>query len=439
MYRQILAEIDTARARMRELAELESLDESQTSEFESLRTTIDSLETRHRRAVEVDEIDRRAAGRAVVETRGDARWEDQVRGVSILRAIAGQVPGLNVDSGREREVSQELQARSGRSSDGVVLPYELFHVEQRAASQISTTVPSGGPGGNLIETSLLAGQFIDLLRSNIMTVGLGARMISGLVGNVEIPRQSGHATATWVAEDGDLTMTAVTTDKISLTPKHVGALTELSRNMLIQTTPDMESLVRADFAAVLARAIDAGAVQGPGSGNAPRGVITTSGITKLATAGTNSAAALDWDDILNLVQAVELEDSMVSGFLTNPRVIRKLRSTLKSSTDTASNFIVNEPGRLAGYPVRTSTAVRDNFKKGTRTTGRASGLNLSTLIAGQWSDLLIGTWAGFEVLANPYAESAYKKGAVQVRAMATMDVAVRHTESFAFFEDVDTA
>lgn len=55
------------------------------------------------------------------------------------------------------------------------------------------------------------------------------------------------------------------------------------------------------------------------------------------------------------------------------------------------------------------------------------------LIAGDFSDVIQGTWSAVEVLVNPYMESAYKKGNVALRIILTMDVGIRHPQSFATF------
>jgi hypothetical protein len=52
---------------------------------------------------------------------------------------------------------------------------------------------------------------------------------------------------------------------------------------------------------------------------------------------------------------------------------------------------------------------------------------------------MIGEWGVLEILPKPYASGAYEAGAVQIRAMQTIDVAVRHAESFAVMKDALTA
>ena len=369
------------------------------------------------------------------------------RRFSLVRCIAYQAKLTTEKPDLEQEVSDEMCLRTGKSTPGFLAPYDVFDVparelnlEERAASQISSTAPSGGVGGNLIATDFLTGQFVNLLRSKMLLPGLGARMLTGLVGKVEIPRQESASTAYWVAEDADLTMSAITFRTFSMVPHHVGLLTQISRNMLLQTTPDVEMLVRADFAAVLARAIDNNAILGSSGGDNPNGLISRVSIQDYETdSGANAAGELTYEDLLAMRLLIYLKDANFTGWVTNPNVVAKLQRTLRSSADTASNFIMGDsPGRLLGHRVRQSTVVPNNFKKGTRTTAPKAGANLSTLLGGDWSEIIIGTWAGFEILTNPYAEDAYKSGAVQIRAMATMDTQVRRAEHFVYCKDVVT-
>jgi hypothetical protein len=82
-----------------------------------------------------------------------------------------------------------------------------------------------------------------------------------------------------------------------------------------------------------------------------------------------------------------------------------------------------------GVPVAYTNLVTSAGTKG-------SGTGLSTLLYGNWSDLLIGVWSELDILVNPFESTAYSKGNVQIRAMMTVDIAVRHPESFAAITDI---
>jgi HK97 family phage major capsid protein len=313
----------------------------------------------------------------------------------------------------------ELAKRAGRPAQGILVPLEVM--EQRV---LTTALPAGGPGSNLIQTDLDGAQFIDRLRAAMKVQGLGATVLNGLVGNLDIPRLKGSASTGWVAENSALTASDHQFGKVTLTPKHVGAMTELSRNMLQQTSLDVEQLVRADFAAILAEAVDRAAIYGTGSGNDPTGILNVVGIGSVSL-GTNGAA-LGIDNTADLIGAVHNADVAETsrGFLTTPKV-RTAAMKLKDS----QNRPYGVPAVFQGERVEFSNCVPSNLTKGT-------GTGLSAAIYGNWSDLLIGYWSAFDLLVNPYEATAYSKGNVSIRAMLTCDVATRYPASFAAIKDV---
>lgn len=398
------------------------LSEAQARRFDELKGELETAEKAIGRQQLLDEAERRMQGTPLT-TSGDNRLDQELRSFSLVRAIAGAA-GLAVDWGRERELQAELAKRNGRPAQGILVPLEVF--EKRV---LTTAAPVGGPGSNLIATDLMGSQFIDLLRAKLVVRRLGARVLNGLVGNVDIPKLTTSTTAGWVAENAAITPADPEFDKVSLTPKHAGAITEFSRNILIQSSPDVEQLLRADMAQVLAQAVDAVAIQGGGS-NEPTGILGTSGIGDVAM-GTDGGA-ITWPQVIDLIAEVEIDNAEGSAFLTNPKVVKSARKTVKvSSTD--SVMVMNDPGTLAGYPLASTTLVPSNLTKGS-----SSGV-CSALLFGNFSDLLLGYWSVLDVLVNPYESTAYTKGNVLVRAMLTMDVAVRHPESFAAIQDLTTA
>lgn len=399
------------------------LNSAEQTAFDKIKTEVQDLEGQEQRASFLEDAERRAMGAPVAGA--DKNFDAECRAFSMTRAIAAQLPNSTIDAGREREVSQELARRSGRKFEGIAVPMAVF--EQRV---VTTTLPGGGPGSNIIATDYLGNQFIDRLRNAIKVRGLGATVLSGLTGNVDIPRLKASISSGWVAENAALSASDLQVEKISMTPKHVGALGEYSRNMLQQASPDIEQLFRNDMAAMIAEAIDLAAINGSGASNQPRGVMQTSGIGSVAM-GTNGLA-LDFASVINLIGSVETVNAMGTGFMTNAKVTRNARRTLKTTADTASNMIMTSPNELAGYSCGVTNLVPSTLVKGT------SGSICSALIFGNWADLILGYWSELDVLVNPYETTAYAKGNVQIRAMATMDVQVRQPSSFASIQDILT-
>jgi HK97 family phage major capsid protein len=379
------------------------LDKDQETKFERMKDDLGGLEKRIERQQMLDDAERRMEGQKLTGS-GDVKLDDELRNFSLRAAIASMVPDLasKVDAGRERELSQEIARRTGTPFKGIAVPMQVF--EKR--------VVTGSTGASVISTDHLAGQYIDMLRAKLVVSKLGARVLNGLVGDVSIPRLAGSATAGWVGDNAALSASDITLASVTMSPKHCGCLTEFSRNMLLQSSPDIEQLLRSDFAGTLAREIDRVAIVGGGA-DEPSGILSLGSNLDTST----SLSTPSWEGVLELIEAVELGDSVGTGFVTTPTGVKTLRSTVKFGT-TDSQTIMDSPNMLAGYTCASSTLVPSD------STG-------NRIIFGNWSDLMLGYWSAFDLLVNPYETTAYSKGNVQVRGMLTMDVAVRHYESFA--------
>ena len=391
-------------------AENGDLSADQETRFNELKTELEGIEKRIDRQTYLDELERREGA-----TESHPEFDREVREFSLVRAIAGAA-GMQVDDGREKEISAELSKRSGIKPQGILCPTDVFQMEQRQWTGISSTEPGAGAGSNIIPTDYRPGQFIDILRAKLVVKQLGARVLSGLSGNVDIPRLQASATAGWVAENAALSASDMQLAKLQMTPKHAGALVEFSRNMLMQSSPDIEQLIRMDFAGLLARALDKVAIEGGGD-NEPDGILETTGINTVDVSG-----GWTWEKVLQFIEEVESDDSTGTAWALTPGVVKTLRSTPKEKAtyfDTgdaeavSADYLMEGPNSLAGYPARSSTLVPAN-----------------KAIFGNFADLLVGYWSAFDVLVNPYESDAYAKGNVMVRGMMTCDVGVRHPESF---------
>jgi HK97 family phage major capsid protein len=390
------------------------LSAEQAQRFDMLKGEIEGLERTIERQRVLDDAERRMQGQPLGGS-GDTRFDEQCREFSLRAAIAGAA-GMNVEWGREREISAELARRSGRTFQGVAVPMAVF--ERRV---ITTTTPISDPGSNLIGTDHRGDLFIDRLQARMVVRRLGARVLTGLVGNVDIPKLKESAVVGWVAENSALPTSDLAFAKVQLAPKHCGGITEFSRNMLLQSSPDIEQIIRSDFAQVLAQALDRAAIKGGGA-NEPDGVLEQGIDTTVSMGGGPT-----WATVLELIERVQLENAEGAGFVATPRAVRLLRSTPKVA-DTDSVMLMESPDSLAGYPLVSTTNVPGTVV--------GSPTDPHALIFGDWSDLLIGFWSELDILVNPYESAAYSKGNVMVRGMMTVDIAVRHSESFAAAIDI---
>lgn len=369
----------------------------------------------------------------VVEGQADLDLTDkEKRSYSLVRAINASISKDWSQAGFELEISRTIAKRTGKETAGFFMPMNVeLNPEQTRATY---AVGAAATGGNLVATNLLAGSFIDILRNKAMVVQMGARMLSGLVGNVAIPRQNAATAAAWVTEGNAPAQAEATFDQVLMSPKQIAARSQMTRLMLQQGTPDIEAIVRQDLALQLALAIDLAAINGAGTGGVPRGILQTAGIGSVAM-GTNGGA-LTIDAMIDLEERVATANADLGSlaYLTTPRAVAALKK-LKGATSgdylwtqaMTPAAVSGQSAGINGYPVGKSVQVPSNLTKGT-------GTNLHAVIFGDFSQLMIGEWGVLEILPNPYG-AGYNAGSVDIRAMQTVDVAIRQPVGFAAITD----
>lgn len=346
----------------------------------------------------------------------------EFRIVRLLNALANPTDQRAQNAaGFELEASRAAAEKSGRESRGVTIPADVLKRD--------LAVGTATAGGNIVSTDLMAQDFITLLRNRMVLSGLGTTMLSGLVGNVAIPRHTSAASAFWVNEGVAPTESQQAFDQVTMSPKTVGAFTDISRKLLLQSSLDVEAMVRLDLATVLALEIERAAINGSGTAPEPRGILQTSGVTAVAL-GTNGGT-LTWANIVDLETQVAALNADVNNlnYLTNAKVRGALKATFIDGPGSGQR-VWADGNMVNGYNAAVTNAVPSNFTKGT-------GTNLSGILFGDFSALLIGMWNGLDLMVDPYTAST--SGTVRVVALQDVDVALRHPESFAVIKDAKTA
>ena len=344
------------------------------------------------------------------------------RSYSFMKAVRGLVNGSGLQ-GLEREVSEQIAKNNGREARGFYAPDSFW------GGKRDLTVGTATAGGHLVGTDHLGDQFVDALRARLVFSELGARFMTGLRGDVAIPKLATGVSAGFVAENGATSEVNAVFSQISLQPKSLGAFSDISRLLMIQSDPSVEQIVRDDLLNAIAQKIEDVAIEGGGS-NEPSGIIDTAGIGSVAI-GTNGGA-LTWDAITDLVKEVEVDNAAINGntlaYLTNPKVKSHMASTPKvASTD--SVMLMDAPwNSLYGYDLAVTNNVPSDLTKGTLTTA-------SAMVFGDFSQLMMGFFSTPDILIDPY--TAGSTGAVRIRVMQEMDLAVRHAQSFAACLDID--
>lgn len=376
--------------------------EEQTA-FNALKGEIETLETEERNALFLEEVERRQHG----EPANDRQHGELESRVSLLEVLQAGAEGRQL-TGAAAEYHAEAERRSGRRARGVYVPLRLF--EQRA----STT----STAGELVPTVHRADQYVSPLRNALLTRALGVRVLSGLSGDLSIPKHGSSMSVGWVGEDGDLSDSDMSFDELNLTPKHAGGFTRLSRQLIQQSSPDVEQLVRDDLTALLAEAIDAALIAGEGP-TEPVGILNA------ADTQSHSLATLNWEAVLGMPEKLELQNAGSDNvnWLTSPSVKKKFGSTLKTAD-------------IAGYILENGMVGEHSLFSTNQVPLTSDSPAAGIAILGDWAQVMLGIWSEVDILVNPYESTAFKKGAVLVRAMSTVDADVRHPQAFVIANDI---
>lgn len=341
----------------------------------------------------------------------------ELKRYSLNRAILQLAdPGGRVD-GLEREASDAVAKLCKRSPEGFFLPHDVMVDRiERPMGRRDLSVGDATKGGYLVGTDVLVGSMIELLRNRPLVAQLGARTLSGLVGNVAIPKQSGGATAYWLSETGTVTAADQSFGQLVFAPKRLVGLTAFTKELLMQTSLDVEGFVREDLMAVLAIEKDRAAINGSGASGEPVGILNTTGIGSVTF-----GAAATW------AKAVEFETDVADAnadlgamaYLSTPAVRGKWKTISRfANTDTPIWEKGFQPGfgEVNGYLAAATKQVPSD-----------------KVIFGNWNDLVFAEWAGIDVIVDPY--SSKKTGKVEVQITLHADLGIRHAASFSASSD----
>ncbi len=323
---------------------------------------------------------------------------------SVLRAMRGLVDKDWKHAPFERECHEAILKRAGVNeapNNGIYVPVEIQKRDMTSA---------GASGSNyLVPTDNLAGSFIDLLRNRALVARLGATMLPGLSGNVTIPKQTAAGTAYWLTNEATaITESQPTIGQLALTPKNIGAYTEISRQLMLQNSPAADALVMNDIAKVIAIGIDLAAFEGSGASGQPTGISNTAGIGSVT--GTSIALA----GIVEFQTDVAGSNALAGNcaYVTTPTVAGLLAQRQRfSSTDTPiweGNIL---DGKVMGF-----------------TAASTLQLTAASMIFGDFSQVVIGEWGMLELALNPYAN--FTAAISGIRGIQTVDVGVRVAGAF---------
>jgi HK97 family phage major capsid protein/HK97 family phage prohead protease len=327
--------------------------------------------------------------------------------MKVVRALANpQDAAAQKAAAFEIECSIAAQRQYGKEAKGILIPADVLGSRAFNAGGAANTPAGSTSGANTVATELASGSFIEMLRNRTTIMRLGTTM-AGLVGNVDIPKQTGGATAYWLGEGADATEGVPTVGQIALTPKTVAAYTDITRRLAMQSTPDAEGIVVRDLRNAMSQAIDYAGYYGTGADNQPKGIKNYTGINAKDFAAANPTFA----ELVEMESLIAADNADVNSmaYVMNALMRGHCKTTPKFGSGTEST--IWEPGNsVNGYRTEVTNQV-------------ATG----DVFFGNYADLIIALWGGLDLTVDPYSLS--KSGGLRLVVFQDVDFVLRRVES----------
>lgn len=335
--------------------------------------------------------------------------DTEARGFSFLKLIEARASGNWANAGFERAACEAAAKSLGRQARGDFIPMEVM-----AARASQFTAGATDSAFNLVQTDLRTENFIEKLQARMLIRQMGATVLDGLVGPIQIPKELGLMATAWVAEDGTASNTKITFGQVAMSPKTVLAKTSISRRTMLQSSMSVESLVRDRLQKAIAQAIDYAALVG-GDANGPVGLL---GGGLAASRKIAVGTSYSWDEVVALETLVATSDADIGslGYITSPTQRGALKTTVKAPNTGLFIWENDQPnsgmGTLNGYRAGVTT--------------KLSGVQM---LFGDFSQILVGLWSATDMVVDTITDDS---NAHIVKVFQDADVAIARQESFAY-------
>ena len=384
--------ISTCKMEIREMTEDEEKEFNDAKE--EIKSLNEQLEELHKRLEEYekepieDEEEHIEENKRYKTTNISTNMNTQFRLIKAINDIANNRSLDNVASAVINKGTEEMR-KSGLSYGGQIqLPTE----ELRAAITVESE------GEDIVATDLYS--IIEPLRAKNVLVNAGAKFLTNLVGDVQVPVM-GASNVTWEGEVADAKDGAGAFSSVKLQPKRLTAYIDISKQFLVQDSVSAEALIRQDLINAINSKLESTILGSETGANQPSGMFN----------GITATSVTDFAGVCNLEAAIE--DANVIGeckYVMSNKAKAAFRNMAKSAKSTQ---LVMEGGMIDGTPVlNTSNVEGKNF------------------IYGDFSNLAIGQWGAIDLTVDPYTKAA--QGQVRLVINAYFDAKVLRPEAFAF-------
>ena len=308
---------------------------------------------------------------------------------SLIKAINDVVNNRNIneDALNVIEMGATEMRKSGLSYSGQIqLP-----VEERADTDDAIVATVATQGKEIVETEKL--NILAPLYGKSILSEVGATFLTGLVGNISIPRYSG-STVGWKGEMVGADNGEGAFDTVELSPKRLTAYIDISKQFLVQDSVGAEEMLRADIVNALMAKLEQ-TIFGDAAGDATK----PAGIFYGAEEVNPSYAA---------VCEAEADVTDFTGnkrFVMSPSMRAQFKQTTISGEQTDLRLLM-EGNEVNGYPVSASSNV---IKEG--------------WAFGDFRELVVAQWGSIDIVVDPYTLAT--KNAIRLVINAFFDAAVR--------------
>lgn len=339
--------------------------------------------------------------------------EREVQRYSFMRAIRALANPNDQTAQRaaafEIEAGVAAQQALGRSAKGILIPPDVL---SRAFNAGGTT--GNQAGAALVDTDIMRGSFIDLLRNRTTIMQL-ATVLGGLVGNVDIPKLTADGQAYWLGEGQDATETGIGLGQITFTPKTLGAFTDITRRLMMQSSMSAEALVRTDLIRALGQAIDKAGYYGTGSDYQPRGLRYQNGINGVDFA---TSAKPTFAELVQMETEIAADNADIGSmaYVGHSRFRGYCKTTLQFPGVNGSARIWEPGNTVNGYRTEITNQVQS-----------------TDVFFGNFADFIIAMWGGLDLTVDPYSLS--KSGGIRIVAFQDVDMGLRRAESICWGSD----
>lgn len=393
----------------RDKAGTEFTDE-QTKRFDALEAEVKSLN---------DQIDREKRAEAIrkqkaLDTADTKTPEEKVaEKYSFQNVIKGLIRGklVGVEAEMSQEAADELRT-SGVSAtiEGGGIPSWLVNIKGSNVLGQKRDLTSGGTGTGLEYVATLEKMHQFGLEIAPKALGLGVEVWTGLTGNVYV-NETGQATSVWETEvaTNDET-TPATSRPFTLSPKRLGAFTDVSKTLLAQTSGVAEERVRMQLQKAQNRKLDETIFQGSGASPIPYGILNTTNVNSVTSGG-----ALTREHFWDMWEAIASDNADFG----NPNIAMTAAIyayCANQTIDAGSGRFILENGQINGVPVTWSNNMPAN-----------------NILMGDFSKFVLGVWGGVDLVINPYTKG--KEATVEVIINQFFDMGCLYPGAFCKITD----